>query len=82
MSRRGNCWNYAVAESFLSNLKSEKIKKNIYKTRQKARAEVFEYIEGFYNTFVRLKHLDQTSPLEFETRQNALCRLSRDLGES
>jgi putative transposase len=42
MSRRGIFWDNAVAESFLSNLKSEKIKKRIYKTRQEARSEVFE----------------------------------------
>jgi putative transposase len=72
MSRRGNCWDNAVAESFFSNLKSEKIKKRIYKTRQEARSEVFEYIEGFYNPVRRHKHLDQLSPLEFEKRQIAL----------
>jgi putative transposase len=72
MSRRGNCWDNAVAESFFSNLKSEKIKKRIYKTRQEARSEVFEYIEGFYNPVRRHKHLDQLSPLEFERRQIAL----------
>ena len=67
MSRRGNCWDNAVAESFFSNLKSEKIKKRIYKTRQEARSEVFEYIEVFYNPVGRHKHLDQLSPLEFES---------------
>ena len=72
MSRRGNCWDNAVAESFFSNLKSEKIKKRIYKTRQEARSEVFEYIEGFYNPVRRHKHLDPLSPLEFERRQIAL----------
>ncbi|MFY9127304.1 MAG: IS3 family transposase [Limnohabitans sp.] len=72
MSRRGNCWDNAVAESFFSNLTSEKIKKRIYKTRQEARSEVFEYIEGLYNPVRRHKHLDQLSPLEFERRQIAL----------
>jgi putative transposase len=72
MSRRGNCWDYAVAESFFSNLKSEKIKKRTYKTRQEARSEVFEYIEGFYNSVRHHKHLYQLSPLEFERRQVAL----------
>jgi putative transposase len=81
ISRRGNCWDNAVAESFFSNLKSEKIKKWIYKTRQEARSEVFEYIEGFYNPVRRHKHLDQLSPLEFERRQIALCRVSTKLGE-
>ena len=72
MSRRGNCWDNAVAESFFSNLKSEKIKKRIYKTRQEAKSEVFEYIEGYYNPVRRHKHLDQLTPLEFERRQIAL----------
>lgn len=49
MSRRGNCWDNAVAESFFSSLKSEQIKKRIYNTRDEARSEVFDYIEGFYN---------------------------------
>jgi len=61
-----------LAELFFSNLKSEKIKKRIYKTTQEARSEVFEYIEGFYNPVRRHKHLDQLSPLEFERRQIAL----------
>jgi putative transposase len=49
MSRRGNCWDNAVAESFFSNLKSEQIKKRIYQTRAEAKSEIFDYIEGFYN---------------------------------
>lgn len=49
MSRRGNCWDNAVAESFFSNLKKERVKKRIYKTRDLARADVFDYIEMFYN---------------------------------
>ncbi len=73
MSRRGNCWDNAVVESFFSNLKSEKIKKKIYSTREEARLEVFDYIEGFYNRARRHKHLDQLSPHEFERqRQTAL----------
>ena len=73
MSRRGNCWDNAVAESFFSNLKSEKIKKRIYPTRAEAKSEIFDYIEGFYNRVRRHKHLDQLSPQEFERqRQTAL----------
>ena len=71
--RRGNCWDNAVAESFFSNLKSEKIKKRIYQTRAEAKSEIFDYIEGFYNRVRRHKHLDQISPLKFESRhQTAL----------
>ena len=49
MSRRGNCWDNAVAESFFSSLKEERIPKRIYKTRDLARTDVFDYIEVFYN---------------------------------
>jgi putative transposase len=73
MSRRGNCWDNAVAESFFSNLKSEQIKKRIYQTRAEAKSEIFDYIEGFYNRVRRHKHLDQLSPYEFERQhQTAL----------
>ena len=72
MSRRGNCWDNAVAEAFFSNWKSEQIKRKIYPSRAEAKAEIFEYIEGFYNRVRRHKHLNQLSPLEFEKRQIAL----------
>lgn len=49
MSRRGNCWDNAVDESFFSSLKKELVKKRIYKTRDLARADIFDYIEVFYN---------------------------------
>jgi tRNA U34 2-thiouridine synthase MnmA/TrmU len=63
----------SVAESFLSNLKSERIKRRIYSTRAEAKSEIFDYIEGFYNRVRRHKHLDQLSPYEFERqRQTAL----------
>ncbi|KXW55456.1 integrase core domain protein [Ferrovum sp. PN-J185] len=72
MSRRGNCWDNAVAESFFSSLKSELIKRRIYPTRSEAKSEIFDYIEGFYNRTRRHKHLMQLSPMEFEKRQTAL----------
>ncbi|MFT5562276.1 MAG: putative transposase [Litorivivens sp.] len=49
MSRRGNCHDNAVAESFFSLLKTERIKRRIFKTRNEARSEIFNYIEFFYN---------------------------------
>jgi putative transposase len=49
MSRRGNCWDNAVVESFFSSLKKERIKKRIYKNREIAQADISEYIESFYN---------------------------------
>lgn len=66
MSRRGNCWDNAVAESFFSSLKKERIKKRIYKTREMARADVFDYIEMFYNQTRRHSHLGGVSPEAFE----------------
>jgi putative transposase len=66
MSRRGNCWDNAVAESFFSSLKKERIKKRIYKAREIARADVFDYIEVFYNRKRRHSHLGGVSPEAFE----------------
>ncbi|GLX82097.1 transposase [Thalassotalea eurytherma] len=66
MSRRGNCWDNAVAESFFSSLKKERVKKRIYKTREMARADVFDYIEMFYNRIRRHTHLGGVSPEVFE----------------
>ena len=66
MSRRGNCWDNAVAESFFSSLKKERIRKRIYKTRDLARSDVFDYIEAFYNRTRRHSHLGGISPEAFE----------------
>ncbi|MFC2864418.1 IS3 family transposase [Klebsiella quasipneumoniae] len=66
MSRRGNCWGNAVAESFFSSLKKERIRKRIDKTRDMARADIFDYIEVFYNRNRRNSHLGGASPEAFE----------------
>jgi putative transposase len=66
MSRRGNCWDNAVVESFFSSLKKERIKKRVYKTRDLARADIFDYIEMFYNRTRRHSHLGGISPEAFE----------------
>jgi putative transposase len=62
MSRRGNCWDNAVAESFFSSLKKERIRKRVYKTRDLARADIFDYIEVFYNRTRRHSHIGGISP--------------------
>jgi putative transposase len=67
MSRRANCWDNAVAESFFSSLKKERIRKRIYKTRDLARADIFDYIEVFYNRTRRHSHLGGISPEAFES---------------
>lgn len=66
MSRRGNCWTNAVAESFFSSLKKERIQKRIYKTWDLARADVFDYIEALYNRTRRHSHLGCISAEAFE----------------
>ena len=67
MSRRGNCWDNAVAESFFGSLKKERIKKRIYRNRDVATADVSDYIESFYNPERRHQHLGGVSPEVFET---------------
>ncbi len=67
MSRRGNCWDNAVAESFFASLKKERIKKRIYKNRELAIADVSDYINSFYNRTRRHGHLGGVSPETFET---------------
>jgi len=72
MSRRGNCWDNAVAESFFSSLKKERIRKHIYRTRSEARSDVFDYIEMFYNSRRRHSHLGDVSPEAYEASKQAL----------
>ena len=66
MSRRGNCYDNAVAESFFASLKTERIRRKTYKTRQDARSDVFDYIELFYNPKRRHAKNGMLSPAEFE----------------
>lgn len=74
MSRRGNCHDNAVAESFFQLLKRERIKKRIYSTRGQARADIFNYIEMFYN--VKRKHGSNNllSPVNFENQYQEQLR--------
>lgn len=68
MSRRGNCWDNAVAESFFSSLKIELVYETEWSTRTEARSDVFEYLEGFYNGQRRHSSLGFLSPVAFERR--------------
>ncbi|MDJ4147870.1 IS3 family transposase [Salmonella enterica] len=68
MSRRGNCHDNAVAESFFQLLKRERIKKKIYGTREEARSDIFDYIEMFYNSKRRHGSSDKMPPTEYEKR--------------
>jgi len=66
MSRRGNCHDNAVAESFFQLLKRERIKRRIYANHDEARSDVFDYIEMFYNARRRHGSSGGVSPVEFE----------------
>lgn len=72
MSRRGNCYDNAVAESFFHLHKREKIRRKTYATRDQARQDVFEYIEMFYNSKRKHTHNGMLSPIDFENRQSIL----------
>jgi len=66
MSRKGNCWDNAMMESFFATLKKERVYHETYATREAARQSVFEYIELFYNTRRRHSALGYLSPEQFE----------------
>ena len=68
MSRSGNVRDNAAMESFFSSLKTERIRGRIYRTRDDARADVFDYIERFYNTTRRHSTIGYVSPVDFEKR--------------
>ena len=68
MSRSGNVWDNAAMESFFSSLKTERIERKTYRTRNEARADVFDYIERFYNAARRHSTLGYLSPVEFERK--------------
>lgn len=66
MSRAGNVWDNAAMESFFSSLKTERTAAKTYRTRDQAKADVFDYIERFYNPRRRHSTLGYLSPMEFE----------------
>jgi len=66
MSRKGNCWDNAVAESFFANLKKERIRRQIYKSRAIARDDLFNHIELFYNPKRRHTHNGWIAPAVYE----------------
>jgi putative transposase len=66
MSRSGNVWDNAAMESFFSSLKTERTARKTYRTRDAAKADVFDYIECFYNAKRRHSTIGYISPMEFE----------------
>lgn len=75
MSRKGDCWDNAVAESFFSTLKTELIFHNKYQNRKQAKRDIFEYIEIYYNRIRMHSTLDYKSPEEYENERKTskLC---------
>ena len=68
MSRSGNVWDNAAMESFFSSLKTERTARKVYRSRAEAKADVFDYIERFYNPRRRHSTLGYLSPIEFERK--------------
>lgn len=69
MSRKGDCWDNACAESFFASLKKEVIYRNHYRTREEARAAIFWYIEVFYNKYRPHSYLNGISPETYENKK-------------
>lgn len=68
MSRKGDCWDNAVAESFIHTLKVEKVHRYRFKTRDEAKSKIFEYVEMYYNWKRTHSSLGYLSPLDYEKR--------------
>lgn len=66
MSRKGNCWDNAIAESFFHTLKVELIYECVYKTREIARQSIFQYLEAYYNKNRMHSAIDYKTPFELE----------------
>jgi len=75
MSRRGNCHDNAVAESFFNLLKRERVRRRTHRPHEQARQDIFDYIEMFYNP--KRKHVrnGMLSPVDFENRQ---CNVNQE----
>ena len=68
MSARGHCYDNAPLESFFSLLKRERVRRRTYATREEAKADIFDYIERFYNRKRSHSYLGYLSPVQFENR--------------
>jgi putative transposase len=69
MSRRGNAYDNAAMESFFASLKKERVRRRTYRTIAEARADVFDYVEVFYNRKRRHEHLGGMSPVGYEEKK-------------
>jgi transposase InsO family protein len=72
MSRKGDCWDNACAESFFATLKTEEVFHRKYRSREEARRFIFEYIAVFYNRYRSHSSLDFLSPEEYEVQSGLM----------
>jgi len=70
MSRKGNCWDNSVAESFFASLKKERTMRAVYKTREDAKNDVLNYVHMFYNSNRVHSYLNYKTPMQINERQN------------
>ena len=82
VSRRENCWDNAVAESFLSNLKKARVKRRIYASRQDAKSDVFDYIEDFLQSSPQAQSRRLTEPAGIRAASNQKLIFVYKTGES
>ena len=68
MSRKGDCWDNAVAESFFASIKRERLDSNTHQTRTNAVFDIASYIDAFYNASRRHSTVGHVSPIEFELK--------------
>ncbi len=80
MSRSGNVWDNAALESFFSSLKTERTARKTYRTRDQAKADMFDYIECFYNPKRRHSTIGYLSPVGSRCRRDSLRRVSSEPG--
>ncbi len=78
MSRRGNCYDNAQAESFFSRFKAQLVENGVFESVEEARSEIFSYIEGYYNRIRLHSGLGYKSPLEFEKQLEIKTKRSRE----
>jgi putative transposase len=71
MSRAGEVWDNSAMESFFSSVKTERTARKVYRSREQARADVFDYIERFYDPTRRHSTVGYVSPIDFEKAQEA-----------
>jgi len=76
MSRKGNCWDNAVAESFFGSLKQERVQWRSYQTRYEAQQDILEYISMFYNSQRLHSYLDYKSPNQYEKEMVILKKVA------